>query len=152
MTVRRSRLRPCWTQFARIDVYLREQPVPEPDKYKETLERAKAYLEAGADCIYPITLGNLETLKKLKTKTNAPINVYAPACRATARELQEAGIARISFGPAVIKASLTVMRKIAIELQDYGSFDVFTKDMMSSDEIRQYVWVLRRLDTGHFIP
>ena len=31
------------------------------------------------------------------------------------------------------------MRKIAVELQNYGSFDSFTRDMITTDEIRQYL-------------
>ena len=54
-------------------------------------------------------------------------------------ELEDAGIARLSLGPALIWASLTVMRKIAVELQNYGSFDLFTRDMITTDEIRQYL-------------
>jgi len=36
-------------------------------------------------------------------------------------------------------ASLTVMKKIAMELQNYGSFDLFTSDIITTDEIKQYV-------------
>jgi hypothetical protein len=36
-------------------------------------------------------------------------------------------------------ASLTLMRKIAVELQNYGSFDLFTRDMITTDEIKQFV-------------
>jgi 2-methylisocitrate lyase-like PEP mutase family enzyme len=123
---------------ARTDVYITDKIASE-QKYAETVARARAYLNAGGDCIYPIGLGHLQTLKKLKAETNAPINVYAPMCRASLRELEDAGIMRVSLGPAMIKASLTVMRKIARGLQQYGSFDPFTKGIMSSDEIRQYV-------------
>ena len=41
--------------------------------------------------------------------------------QATLRELEEAGIARVSLGPALMWASLTVMRNIAVQLQNYGS-------------------------------
>jgi hypothetical protein len=36
-------------------------------------------------------------------------------------------------------ASLTVMRKIAVELQNYGPFDPFTRNMITTDEIRRYL-------------
>jgi hypothetical protein len=36
-------------------------------------------------------------------------------------------------------ASLTVMKKIAVELQNDGSFDLFTRDIITTDEIKQYV-------------
>ena len=59
--------------------------------------------------------------------------MLAPTCRPTLRELEAAGIARLSLGPALIWASLTTMRKIAVELQNYGSFDSFTRDMITTD-------------------
>ena len=124
---------------ARTDVFWPRVAGTDAEKLEEAVRRAKAYLEAGADCIYPIVLGDLATLKRLHEAIRAPINVLAPTCRATLRELEDAGIARLSLGPALMWASLSVMRKIAVELQHYGSFDPFTRDMITTDEIRQYV-------------
>jgi 2-methylisocitrate lyase-like PEP mutase family enzyme len=101
--------------------------------------RARAYLQAGADGFYPITLRDLPTLKRLHAAIPAPINVLAPTAQATLRELEDAGIARLSLGPALMWASLTLMRKIAVELQHYGSFDLFRRDMISTNEIKQFV-------------
>jgi 2-methylisocitrate lyase-like PEP mutase family enzyme len=65
--------------------------------------------------------------------------LLAPTCRPTLRELEAAGIARLSLGPALMWASLTTMRNIAVELRSYGSFDSFARDMITTDEIRQYL-------------
>jgi 2-methylisocitrate lyase-like PEP mutase family enzyme len=124
---------------ARTDVYWSKVSGTEAEKFDQAVLRGKAYLQAGADGFYPIILGDLEMLKKLQTELRAPINVLAPTCRPTLRELEAAGIARLSLGPALIWASLTTMRKIAVELRNYGSFDSFTRDMITTDEIRQYV-------------
>ena len=124
---------------ARTDVYWPRVPGTEAEKFHQAVLRAKAYLQAGADCFYPILLGDLETLKRLHEAIRARINVLAPTCRATLRELEDAGIARLSLGPALIWASLTAMRQIAVELQNYGSFDSFTRDMITTDEIREYL-------------
>jgi 2-methylisocitrate lyase-like PEP mutase family enzyme len=101
--------------------------------------RAQAYFAAGADCFYPIILGDLGTLRRLYEAIQAPINVLAPTSQATLRELEAAGIARLSLGPGLMWASLTVMKKIAVELQNYGSFDLFTRDIITTDEIKHYV-------------
>ncbi len=34
---------------------------------------------------------------------------------------------------------VTVMRNIAVELRTTGSFDLFTRDVITTDEIRQFV-------------
>jgi 2-methylisocitrate lyase-like PEP mutase family enzyme len=124
---------------ARTDIFWPRVPGTDAEKFDEAVRRAKAYFQAGADCFYPIILGDLGTLRRLHDAIRAPINVLAPTASATLRELEAAGIARVSLGPALIWASLSVMKKIAIELQHYGSFDLFTRDMITTEEIKQYV-------------
>jgi 2-methylisocitrate lyase-like PEP mutase family enzyme len=124
---------------ARTDVFWPVVPGTDAEKLDEAIRRARAYLDAGADCFYPILLGDLAMLKRLHDAIQAPINVLAPTSQATLRELEEAGIARLSLGPALMWASLTVMRNIAQELKNYGSFDLFTRDMITTDEILAYV-------------
>ncbi len=124
---------------ARTDVFFPKVSGTADEKFDQAVLRAKAYLEAGGDCFYPIMLGDLATLRKLFQAIQAPINVLAPTARATLLELEAAGIARVSLGPALMWASLTVMQKIAVELRDGGSFDLFTRDMISPDEIRAYL-------------
>ena len=55
------------------------------------------------------------------------------------RELEAAGIARLSLGPFLFKAALTTMQNVAKELLAYGSYDVFSEGAMSSDEVHQYL-------------
>ena len=124
---------------ARTDVFLPRVPGTEAEKFDEAVRRARAYLEAGGDCFYPIVLGDLATLRRMREALQAPINVLAPTSGATLRELEAAGIARVSLGPALMWASLTVMRNIAADLQNYGSFDAFTRDMITTDEIKAYL-------------
>jgi 2-methylisocitrate lyase-like PEP mutase family enzyme len=124
---------------ARTDVFWPVLPGTDAEKFDEAVRRAKAYLEAGGDCFYPILLGDLDTLKRLREAIQAPINVLAPTSRATLRELEDVGIARVSLGPAFMWAALTAMKRIAVNLQNYGSFEPFTRDMISTDEIQAFV-------------
>ncbi len=124
---------------ARTDVFWPCVPGTDSEKFDQAVLRAKAYIEAGADCFYPILLGDRETLSRLYEAIRAPINILAPTCRATLRELEDMGIARLSLGPALCWASLTVMKRIALELQNYGSFDLFTQDVITTSEIQEYL-------------
>ena len=101
----------------------------------EATSRANAYLAAGADCIYPIGLSDLDSLKRLVVETSAPINVYAWSQAPAMRDLEAIGVRRLSLGPGLIKTSLTAMRRVARDLMEYGSYDSFSRDVMSSDEI-----------------
>jgi len=51
------------------------------------------------------------------------------------RELEDLGIARLSLGPSLLKSALTKMREVARSLQNYGNYDLFTENVLSSDEI-----------------
>jgi 2-methylisocitrate lyase-like PEP mutase family enzyme len=124
---------------ARTDLFFPRVPGTLDEKVDAAIERAKAYLAAGADCFYPIVLGDLDALKRIYAAIRAPINVLAPTAKASLEELEEAGIARVSLGPALMRATLTAMRDIGVGLQNYGAFDPFTRDVMTGAEIRAYL-------------
>ncbi|UCE02967.1 MAG: isocitrate lyase/phosphoenolpyruvate mutase family protein [Candidatus Latescibacterota bacterium] len=124
---------------ARTDVFMLGPAAPHAEKMLEAIVRAKAYLDAGADCIYPITLEDLDALRRMRAETGAALNVYASATTPALRELEAAGISRLSIGPGLIRASFTSMQRIARELLHYGGYDAFTTNAVPSDEIRKYV-------------
>jgi 2-methylisocitrate lyase-like PEP mutase family enzyme len=120
---------------ARIDTFLGGVTGSRADKIAETVARGRSYLEAGADCLYPIGPGDIETLAPIRKGTEAPINVYAHAKTAPMRELEAAGISRLSLGPNLLKAAYTTLRDVARCLREYGSYESFTEGMISGDEI-----------------
>lgn len=124
---------------ARTDVFFGGVDGSTEEKVRETISRGKAYLEAGADCLYPILVGDLEVLKQIQAEMGGPINVYASASTAPMRELEAAGISRLSLGPGLLKASLTEMRRVAQGLLEYGPYSLFTEGVMSTPEVRQYI-------------
>jgi len=89
-----------------------------------------------ADCIYPILAGDIPTLRDIQQATGAMLNVYACESSASMRELEDAGIQRLSVGPGLIRSSFTAMKRAAAALQNYGSYDSFTTDAVTSDDIR----------------
>lgn len=125
---------------ARIDVFVRRGEISHAKKIEETIVRGQAYIDAGADCLYPMGPGDIETLKKIRDETKAPINVYASKAAASMKELEAIGVSRLSLGPGLIRASLTTMKNVAQQLLDYGSYDSFSaENIMTGDEIRKYI-------------
>src|SRR5207244_12294120 len=59
---------------ARTDVFLRLQP-NEPQPIEEAIRRGRLYLEAGADCIYPIGVSDGGAIAALVDGVPAPILV-----------------------------------------------------------------------------
>jgi 2-methylisocitrate lyase-like PEP mutase family enzyme len=124
---------------ARIDVVYLYDGGGRDDKVDDTIARALSYLEAGADCVYPLLIGDIETLTRLIEEIRAPINVYVDKSTAPMRELEAAGISRLSVGPWVLKACLTRFKEIAVAMKNYESFDVLLDGTITSDEMRRYV-------------
>jgi 2-methylisocitrate lyase-like PEP mutase family enzyme len=78
---------------ARIDVFLAGTgAVP------EALERAQAYFEAGAECVYPITLAEADALSAFVSEAGGPVNILALPHAPSLSELAELGVARVSYG------------------------------------------------------
>jgi 2-methylisocitrate lyase-like PEP mutase family enzyme len=88
---------------ARVDVFLhpflagagagtQEELVP------EALRRANAYLEAGVDCVFPITLWETDALSRFVSEVGGPVNVVRLPQAPSLAELAELGVARVSWG------------------------------------------------------
>jgi 2-methylisocitrate lyase-like PEP mutase family enzyme len=88
---------------ARVDVFLhpflagagagtQEELVP------EALRRANAYLEAGVDCVFPITLWETDALSRFMSEVGGPVNVVRLPQAPSLAELAELGVARVSWG------------------------------------------------------
>jgi 2-methylisocitrate lyase-like PEP mutase family enzyme len=122
---------------ARTDVFLQDG-IDENTLLTDTFQRAKAYLEAGADCIYVFGSHNEATIRKLVAGIDAPINILAGATIPSATELQNLGVARVSIGGGAIEAALGLVKRIATELKTEGTYTGFTKSQMSYREMNGY--------------
>jgi 2-methylisocitrate lyase-like PEP mutase family enzyme len=93
---------------ARIDSYLHRGA----DATADVLGRARRYLDAGADCVYPVRLTDPGTVTHLVERLDAPVNAnLSPA--AGVADLAAAGASRISIGPRAFYAALETVDRIA---------------------------------------
>jgi 2-methylisocitrate lyase-like PEP mutase family enzyme len=82
----------------------------------DAIERARIYLEAGADCVYPI-LAPPAALAEIVEAVDAPVNaLYLPGGRSIA-ELAGLGVARITFGGGLYNRTADFVRTLAAELK-----------------------------------
>lgn len=106
-----------------------------PDKPRENLsesiKRGNKYREAGADCIFVQPVWEKEMISTLVKEIKAPINILAnPSTGAglppTVSELQDLGVARLSLGSSMMKATLSLIKKVADELATKGTFNILS--------------------------
>jgi 2-methylisocitrate lyase-like PEP mutase family enzyme len=77
---------------ARVDVFLRIG-----GDVEEAVDRANAYLAAGADCTYPI-LCPPSSIPELARRIDGPMNVLAGDGVPSPPDLQDLGVARLTWG------------------------------------------------------
>lgn len=107
---------------ARTDVYL--AGLVAPDRLlAETLDRAKRYLDAGADGVFVPGLGDVDTIRSVVEAVSAPLNLIAGLGAPTVAELAHIGVARVSLGSGVAQAAYAVARRAATELLASGTYD-----------------------------
>jgi 2-methylisocitrate lyase-like PEP mutase family enzyme len=88
---------------ARIDVFLADflsgaKGGRQADLVSEALRRAHAYVEAGADCVFPILLWQPDALASFISQAPGPVNALKSPEAPSHAELAELGVARISYG------------------------------------------------------
>lgn len=98
---------------ARIDTYLRGSADPLTD----ALRRGRLYVEAGAECVYPM-LAPAADIGVLATELDVPLNAWAPAAGSPSpRELGAAGASRVTFGGGLAQHARAAVKELARELR-----------------------------------
>jgi 2-methylisocitrate lyase-like PEP mutase family enzyme len=120
---------------ARTDVYLLEAGKPE-SRFGETVKRLIAFREAGADCLFPPGIRDVEVISRLVRELQHPVNILAGPGSPTIPELQKIGVARVSLGSSPMRATLGLVRRIAQELQTTGTYKAL-EDAPSHAEVNQ---------------
>ncbi len=106
----------------------------EAERLRASIARANRYREAGAQCLFVPGAVDRATLKTLVAEIDGPINVLAmPGCPPLA-ELEALGVRRVSEGSGPMRASLMLVRRIARELIETGTYSRFHDDAIPYDE------------------
>ncbi|MDE3228321.1 MAG: isocitrate lyase/phosphoenolpyruvate mutase family protein [Chloroflexota bacterium] len=114
---------------ARVDVYLHDEGDTE-QRLAETVRRAIAYREAGADCVFPIGLSDAAAIGELVRAVSCPVNILAGPHTPTIPELAQLGVARISVGGGFARVALGAARRAAEELLQHGTFTSMAQDAL----------------------
>jgi 2-methylisocitrate lyase-like PEP mutase family enzyme len=104
----------------------------------EAIERGNAYAEAGGDCIFYLFLHSAEIIGRLAKEVKAPISILAGPQSPSVQELQDLGVARVSYGSGFTKAAITATRRLAQEILDKGTCNLL-KEGMQTPEINALV-------------
>jgi len=115
---------------ARTDSFLTSSGTPQ-FQLSESVKRGNRYREAGADCIFIPPVWEKETISILTNEINAPVNILSNpkpgvGLPPSVSELQDLGVARLSTGSGLMKATLSLIKKVADELSEKGTYSILS--------------------------
>ena len=101
----------------------------------EAIARVEAFDEAGADGLYVPMPGSMEALARVCAATSRPVNALAagPFTAASRADFAKAGVARISLGSALARATHRVIFDAARAMLDDGDFSPLAKSISGGD-------------------
>jgi 2-methylisocitrate lyase-like PEP mutase family enzyme len=108
---------------ARVDVFLRPffagaSPEALADLVPEAVGRANAYLDAGADCVYPIGLWESDALRRFISEVRGPVSVIRLPQTPSLAELAALGVARVSWATLLYRAAMARFEDQLASLQE----------------------------------
>ncbi|MCE7071724.1 isocitrate lyase/phosphoenolpyruvate mutase family protein [Dyadobacter sp. CY327] len=111
---------------ARTDVFLKPSTLTSDEKLKLAIERGCAYADAGADGIYPIFLQEEGAIAALVKEFSVPVNILITKGTPELKQLENLGVARVSFGPNFQKAMLLAMKASLKQIKETFSHNAIT--------------------------
>jgi 2-methylisocitrate lyase-like PEP mutase family enzyme len=115
---------------ARTDIYL-AQIGDAFTRFDRACERLRAYIDAGADCVFLPGLTDEHTIRRVVEQVKFPVNILAAAGAPSVTRLEELGVARVSVGSGIMRATMGLTRRIAAELQHDGTYSRMLEDQIS---------------------
>ncbi|HEX4927002.1 MAG TPA: isocitrate lyase/phosphoenolpyruvate mutase family protein [Burkholderiales bacterium] len=122
-----------FTLTARSENFLRGNP-----DLDDTIERLRAFADAGADVLFAPGLPDLESVRKVCTALAKPFNfmVGIKGKSFSVAELEQAGVRRISLATSLYRAAMTGLLDAAREVKERGTFDYLERSLATPDLAR----------------
>jgi 2-methylisocitrate lyase-like PEP mutase family enzyme len=112
---------------ARTDAF--EAPeIPGNQRLAEAVRRGNAYRDAGATSVFVPFVGDHGTIEQLVQQIPGPVNILGTPNGPTLKELAALGVRRVTFGSAPMRATLGLVRRMAREWKEkgtYGTIDAY---------------------------
>ncbi|MGO1881154.1 MAG: isocitrate lyase/PEP mutase family protein [Microbacterium gubbeenense] len=106
---------------ARTDAFVRAGDRPIEESITDAIERGRAFLEAGATCVFVPGILNADVTTQLVDGIGrGKISVIGLPGALTAAEYEALGVARISYGPMIQRVGLTAVQDVAASLYADG--------------------------------
>ena len=92
---------------ARVDSFLRGVGLD------DAIERGKAYLAAGADCVFPIMISNPDDIAAVVAGVGGPVAVMSTPDLPSLDDLERLGVARFTWGSGLARSAIAAAAELA---------------------------------------
>lgn len=106
----------------------------------EAIRRLQAYEAAGADVLFAPGLRKLDDIRRVCAALKKPVNLMAsiPGAGFTLRDLEAAGVKRVSLAASLYRAALSGVDAAAREILTEGTF-TYTGKILKGDEVKAWL-------------
>jgi 2-methylisocitrate lyase-like PEP mutase family enzyme len=113
---------------ARTDAFLRAGDRAPEDVLADAIERGRAFLDAGASCVFVPGKLDRSTVEELVAGIGSlKVSVIGVPGSLSSAELASLGVARVSFGPWAQRVALTALADVGADLMAGGSLPPSTR-------------------------
>jgi 2-methylisocitrate lyase-like PEP mutase family enzyme len=116
----------------RCDIFFLQHGA-EGTRLAATVERCKAYIAAGADCVYPFGLRDPATIAAFVNAVGAPVNITGRPGMPDAAAFERMGVARITIAGAPALVAMSAIHHVAAELRRTGGFEMLNATLRHPD-------------------
>lgn len=127
---------------ARVDSFIAMRDDP-AGALKDAVQRGQAYAEAGGDSIFFFGPSKPDEIRTLAKEVNAPISILAGPGTPGPKEMQELGVARISYGSQFLRMAMGAVKRFSVELLEQGTHESL-KDAVGQAESKAILDSRRR--------
>ncbi len=111
--------------------------LPQDRQFAEAVKRGNAYRAAGADCVFVPFVGDSATIERLVKAIDAPVNILGAPDAPPLQALEAMGVRRVTFGSAPMRATLGLVRRMAREWKDKGTYGTLAAYGIPFKELQQ---------------
>jgi 2-methylisocitrate lyase-like PEP mutase family enzyme len=94
----------------RIDVFIGQEQQETPALLEDAVRRAREYMNAGIDCVFPILLHDVDVITAFLDAVQFPVNIFAVGPAPSNTVLAKMGVARISYGTSIFRQLMSDLK------------------------------------------
>jgi 2-methylisocitrate lyase-like PEP mutase family enzyme len=113
---------------ARVDAFVAITDDP-AKALAEGVRRGQAYAEAGGDSVFFFRVRDPAAIRTLVTEIPAPVSILAGPGVPSARELEELGVARVSYGSQFLLVAAAAVKRAALEVLEKHTHELMSEGL-----------------------